>query len=346
MHRPGFSLCHYVDGFVPSAVGPVPRVRTRPDVQDRLGTLMVRAGVRRMAHLVAPGLYAVGDPDHTSPVLASANYKLSFDALRFALAGVNAWILVLDTRGVNVWCAAGKGTLSTAELAKRVQAARLAEVVGHRELVLPQLAATGVAGHQVRKACGFGVAWGPVRAADLPAFLAAGNRADEPMRRITFTLAERLVLAPVEIALALKPLAVAVAAAFVLGGIGPGVFSLERAGTHGLGLALALVAGLACGCLALPALLPWLPGRFFSVKSGLLGLAGGLVLALLTPGPGLYRLGLLLVTMATASWLGMNFTGCTPYTSPSGVEHEMRRAMPAQALALLTGLAFFVAGAF
>lgn len=331
---------------MPSAAGPVPRVRTRPDLTDRLGTLLVRVGVRRMAHLVVPGLYAVGEPDRTSPVLASANYKLSFDALRFALAGENLWILVLDTRGVNVWCAAGKGTLSTAELVKRVQATRLAEVVEHRTLVLPQLAATGVAGHQVRRQCGFSVLWGPVRAADLPAFLAAGNQAGEPMRRVTFTLAERMVLAPVEISLALKPLAVAVAAAFLLGGIGPGVFSLEQAGSHGLGLALALAAGLACGCLALPALLPWLPGRFFSVKAGLLGLAAGLVLALAVPGPGLYRLGLLLATAATASWLGMNFTGCTPYTSPSGVEHEMRRAMPAQALALLAGVICFVAGAF
>jgi hypothetical protein len=346
MHRPGFSLCHYVDGFTPSAAGPAPRVRTRPDLQDRLGTLMVRVGIRRMAHLVVPGLYAVGDPDRTSPVLVSANYKLSFDALRFALAGQNLWVLVLDTRGVNVWCAAGKGTLSTAELVKRVQDARLAEVVEHRELILPQLAATGVAGHKVRKGCGFSVLWGPVRASDLPAFLAAGKRADEPMRRVTFTLAERLTLAPVEISLALKPLAVALAVAFLLGGVGPGVFSLARAGSHGLGLALALLMGMFCGCLALPALLPWLPGRFFSAKAGLLGLAGGGLLAVLAPGPALYRLGLVLVAAATASWLGMNFTGCTPYTSPSGVEHEMRRAMPAQALALAAGVILFVAGAF
>ncbi len=335
-----------MEGFAQSAAGPVPRVRTKPDLQDRLGALMVRVGIRRMAHLVVPGLYCVGQPDPASPVLVTANYKLSFDALRFALHGASAWILVLDTRGVNVWCAAGKGTLSTAEVVRRVQSSRLAEVVSGRELVLPQLAATGVAGFKVRRATGFSVAWGPVRAADLPAFLAADRQADEPMRRVTFTLAERLVLAPVELALALKPLAAALAVAFLLGGVGPGVFSLGAAAARGTWLGLALLGGVLLGCVGLPALLPWLPGRLFSLKAGLLGLAGGALLALLAPAGGLERLGLVLVATAVASWLGMNFTGCTPYTSPSGVEWEMRRAMPAQALALLAGVAAFVVGAF
>ena len=56
-----------------------------------------------------------------SPVLVSANYKLSFDCLRSELTGFNAWMLVLDTRGVNVWCSAGKGTFGTNEIVGRVQ---------------------------------------------------------------------------------------------------------------------------------------------------------------------------------------------------------------------------------
>lgn len=346
MHRPGFALCHYVEGFVQTPAGPAPRVRTRPDRLDRLGALMVRSGIRRMGYRVVPGLYCVGSPGPTAPVLVTANYKLSFDALRFALAGRDAWILVLDTRGVNVWCSAGKGTLSTAEVARRVQAARLAEVVSHRELVLPQLAATGVSGFKVRRDTGFTVHWGPVKARDLPAFLDAGQKADEPMRRVTFTLAERLVLVPVEVSQALKPLAAALLAALILAGIGPGVYSLARALERGTGMALALLAGAACGCLALPVLLPWLPGRTFSLKAGLLGLAAGALLAALAPAGGLDRLALVLVAGAVASWLGMNYTGCTPYTSPSGVEWEMRRAMPAQALALLAGTAAFLAAPF
>ena len=85
----------------------------------------------------------MGSPSPDSPVLVSANYKLSFDVLRRSLAGIDAWILVLDTKGINVWCAAGKGTFGTEELLRRIAAVRLGEVVSHRRLVLPQLGAPG-----------------------------------------------------------------------------------------------------------------------------------------------------------------------------------------------------------
>ena len=71
-----------------------------------------------MAYTVEPGLYSVGNPGNDSPVLVSANYKLTFDVLRRNLAGLNCWLLILDTKGINVWCAAGKGTFGTDELTK------------------------------------------------------------------------------------------------------------------------------------------------------------------------------------------------------------------------------------
>ena len=37
---------------------------------------------------------------------------MTVDLVRGDLAGVDAWLLVLETYGVNVWCAAGKGTFS------------------------------------------------------------------------------------------------------------------------------------------------------------------------------------------------------------------------------------------
>jgi hypothetical protein len=42
----------------------------------------------------------------------------------------------------------------------------------------------------------------------------------------------------------------------------------------------------------------------------------------------------------------MNFTGSTPYTSPSGVEKEMRKAIPLQALAALIAVAAWVGAGF
>ena len=189
-----------VEGRVSTLAGEIPRVSTRWTLGDWLGRAMVRLGFRRMSYAIAPGLYAVGRPGANAPVLVSANYKLSFDVLRRAIEGLDAWILVLDTRGVNVWCAAGKGTFGTAELAHRVEATRLAQVVRHRRLVVPQLGAPSVAAHEVQRLTDFGVVFGPVRAGDIPAFLERGNEATAEMRRVSFGLLDRLEVAGLELA--------------------------------------------------------------------------------------------------------------------------------------------------
>ena len=95
----------------------------------------MRWGIGRNHYQVTPGLYASGTPDADSPLLVSANYKLSFDCLRAALNGESAWLLVIDTKGINVWCAAGKGTFGTDEIVHRCQATRVSELVSHRQLI-------------------------------------------------------------------------------------------------------------------------------------------------------------------------------------------------------------------
>ncbi|MCG7844578.1 MAG: hypothetical protein MIO90_04015, partial [Methanomassiliicoccales archaeon] len=96
---------------------------------ERWDHAKARMGFDRMGHRVSPGLYALGSPDRGSKVFVTANYTLSFDALRSALKGRDAHILVLDTKGINVWCAAGKGTFSTAEVLKAIDATGLADKV-------------------------------------------------------------------------------------------------------------------------------------------------------------------------------------------------------------------------
>ncbi|TLM65718.1 MAG: carbon monoxide dehydrogenase [Deltaproteobacteria bacterium] len=315
---------------------------------DRLGHWQMRWGFGRMRYRVRPGLYAVGEPQAASPVLVTANYKMTVDLLRRELAATNAWLLVLDTRGVNVWCAAGKGTFGTAEIIRQVTACRLAELVGHRTLVLPQLGAPGVAAHEVLKGCGFRVIYGPVRAADLPAFLAAGMQATPAMRRVTFTLGERLVLTPVELTAMWKSLGWGSLLLLLIGGIGPRFFTVEAALQRGPAAIAAGLAGVLAGAVVVPVLLPWLPGRMFAVKGAVAGLAVALA------GTTLYgaRLGgidsaaLLLALPAVAAWCAMNFTGATTFTSPSGVEREMRRTLPVQAAALLAAGTLWIAGAF
>ncbi len=328
-------------------MGPVPRVAARLSARDRQGSALARLGAVRDDYKIVPGLYCVGEPDSRSPVLVTANYKLSFDALRRELDRMDAWILVLDTHGINVWCAAGKGTFGTQELARRILAVRLGEVVSHRRVIVPQLGATGVAGHTLRALCGFSVRFGPVYARDLRAFLENGG-ATPAMRAVQFSLAERAVLVPVEFWLLRRSLPWVLAGLFVLSGIGPDWFSLRAAWTRGLMVAAACASGVLAGSGLVPLALPWLPGRAFAVKGALAGLGLGLATAawlLPLAGP-LGAAALVLLSTALASWFGMNFTGSTPYTSLAGVEKEMRAAIPAQALGVLAALAAWVGAAF
>jgi len=346
--RPGYRMWHFVEDFIDTPAGPVPLAKTVLNARDWLGKIRVRWGIRRDQYKVAPGLYGVGRPDASSPVLVTANYKLSFDALRSGAGVADAWILVVDTRGINVWCAAGKGTFSTEEVVRQVKSSQLDRVVDHRRLILPQLSATGVASRMVKKGCGFKVTWGPVRAADLGRFLDAGMRADEPMRRVTFTLAERITLVPVELSFLPRYLLWSLAAAFLLSGFGAGVFSFQAAWFRGALMVAALAGGVFAGAVAAPILLPWIPVRSFSVKGAIVGVAAGLaIVAGFREHVNTWEAAALLIcTAVISSYLTMNFTGSTPYTSPSGVEKEMRRAIPFQAGAALVVPVLWVAAAF
>ncbi|MGI9538230.1 MAG: mercury methylation corrinoid protein HgcA [Desulfocapsaceae bacterium] len=330
--RPGYTLCRYVEEVRSTGAGPVPVVSTSRSFFDWAGGAAARLGLNRDHYLVAPGLYAVGKPDGAAPILVTANYKLSFDALRFALPGINVWLLVLDTCGINVWCAAGKGTFSTEELVYRVKACGLEKLVDHRRLVVPQLGATGVSAHQVKKQSGFSVKFGPIRASDITTWLDNGAREFEGMRDVTFTLKERIELIPVEFHLVLKSMWWLFPLLFLLSGIGPDLEVTSRLMSRGMWMVFALLTGIGSGLILVPLLLPWLPGRSFALKGAVAGLiVGPLLLFWFETGLSLPESGALLaLVVVMSSYLGMNFTGSTPYTSPSGVEWEMRRAIPVQ----------------
>ena len=327
-------------GVVATAAGDVPRVSTRWDRRDRLGTIIVRLGIRRMNYSVEPGLYAVGEPDAESPVFVTANYKKSFDHLRRDLDGYDGWVLVLDTGGINVWCAAGEGTFGTEELVQRIEATGLEKVVSHRELIVPQLGAPGVAAHEVRRDSSFRVIYGPVRSEDLPEYLDAGREAGDEMREVRFSLPDRLVLTPVEVVGGAKYVAGLLVVLVGLGGIGGGFSPAALAGSVPAALGICAL-GLLTGAVLTPALLPWLPGRAFSAKGAVAGLAMGAAAGLLywnAGGGPAGAVSALLLVAVIASVFGMNFTGASTCTSLSGVRKEMRMAVPAQVAVGLCGL--------
>jgi hypothetical protein len=299
-------------------------VQSRLTAADRWDHFLARIGYKRGEHRVEPGLYALGSPTPEAPVFVSANYTLSFDALRSALGSLDAYILVLDTKGINVWCAAGKGTFGTDEIVLRVMATRLKEVVNHRKLILPQLGAPGVAAHEVKKHTGFRVEYGPVRAADLSEYLKT-HKATPAMRQVQFPLRDRLVLVPIEFVHVILPmLAVAIVLYFV----------------GGLVSSLAAIASVVAGSVLFPILLPWIPTHNFSTKGFLLGGLAALPFALSVfvrhPDWAWYRqagqaLEFLLAMPAVTAFLALNFTGSTTFTSRSGVKREMFAYIPPMA---------------
>ncbi|CAJ37437.1 mercury methylation corrinoid protein HgcA [Methanocella arvoryzae] len=292
--------------------------------KNRFDHFLARWSWKRNEHLVEPGLYALGKPTKESPVFVTANYTLSFDALRSSLKGIDCYILVLNTYGINVWCAAGKGTFGTDELVNRIALTGLANVVSHKKLILPQLGAPGVNAFEVTKRSGFKVEYGPIRAADIPEYLRTGKATPE-MRRVKFPVADRIVLIPVELVASLIPAILLTIAGFLTGG---------------LVSALAAVTAVLAGVVLFPVLLPYLPTKDYSTK----GLFLGLVLALpfagytyLSNSPAtvwtvLWMLTFLLIMPPITAYLSLNFTGSTPYPSRTGVRKEIYRYIPVMAV--------------
>jgi CO dehydrogenase/acetyl-CoA synthase delta subunit len=310
-----------------------PDIRTTASeitMADRLDHFLARWGFNREGHRVEPGLFRLGNPTPDSAVFASANYTLSFDALRSALAGTDAWILVLDTKGINVWCAAGKGTFGTEELVRKITETRLESVVDHKKIIVPQLGAPGISWPEVMRRSGFSVEYGPVRARDLPEYLKT-HKATPAMRRVEFPLKDRLVLTPVEfVHIALPMVVIAAVLWFLAGPVA----------------ALAAVSAVLAGTVLFPVLLPCIPTQDFSTKGLILGLIIAIPFALsfgTNPAlPGWANvagaLTALLIIPAVVAYSSLNFTGCTTFTSRTGVKKEIFRYVPVMALMAGTGV--------
>ncbi len=343
MSQPDFNQT-FVTGSVETPLGPVPKISVKLDLKDHFGTIKARFGIGRMNYKVDPGLYAIGTPDGYSPLLVTANYKLSFDALRSVLSGRNLWVLVVDTDGVNVWCAAGKGSFSTDEVTRTIQFTNLDKIIKHRRVILPQLSAPGVAAHELKKLSGFQGIFGPIKARDLPAFIDSGLKTTTEMRTKTFSIWERILLIPIELISGAKLSALlALVFLFMTGFLGPRLF-FENVWDVGPFVIAALSAALISGCVLAPIFLPWLPGRAFSLKGFVAGLIVFASLSLLTRGAASSAAWSwsslwpwFLITPALSAYFAMNFTGCSTFTSLSGVKREMKFAMPTILVAFALG---------
>lgn len=329
---------HLIEGYVDVAGMRVPKLSRKIGTKDRLGSLMVRCGVHRMSYHFPAGLYLIGDQAPNLPVIVSCNYKLTLDSLRTNLKGSGYWLLILDTKGVNVWCAAGKGTFGTEELIFQLTKWQVKSALNVREVILPQLGASRMTPHVVRKLTGIKVSYGPIRAEDLDAYLAQNKQATEAQRTVTFNWKERLVLTPIELLMSLRLTAAIYPMQLLWHWLSTGSLSFSAA----LLQTLVWVIMLLVGAVLFPLCLPMLPTRGFATKGAILGLPA-VVLVMLNRS--WFMLGndpLQLTAFAIGyliciSYLALNFTGSTTFTSFSGVDYEVKRYK--QAVRYIGGLA-------
>ena len=242
---------------------------------------------------VTPGLYVVGQPDMDSPVLITGNFELTVRRLVREIDNrIDAWVLVVDSAGINVWCAAGGGFFTAEKVIGALRVSGLEGIVRHRALILPQLCANGVDGWRIQQETDWDVHWGPVRAEDIPEYVVSGRVKTDAMRWAKFPLKDRLEMVTVTLGfyglLIMLPVAV-----FWRNMFWPVLVSLV-----GLSYFYAVV-------------LPWLPGRDGLAKSfslTLISLAGLLVYIVIwdsLPGEYIFNwvLGLTALSVFTAAEL-------------------------------------------
>jgi hypothetical protein len=338
----------FFDGAVKIHDMTVPRISTKLVLKDYLGTFMVRWGINRDNYRLKPGLYAVGTPDSSSDVFVTANYKLSFDTLRKNLEGINGWVLILDTKGINVWCAAGKGTFGTEEIIKKIREVSLNEVIDHKRIIVPQLGATGIAAHKVKEATGLNIHYGPVRAADIKKYISAGYHANREMRKVTFSFNDRIKLIPNDFIYGRYYLLAAMAVILLISAFDDRIFSLENLRENWLHSTINIFVAYFSGIVITPLLLPWIPGRRFSLKGFYVGILFAIIMDLtgFLGNTVLIKAAWFVIIPVVSSFIAMNFTGSSTYTSLSGVKKEMKTALPLQISLSAIGIILLVFSGF
>ena len=243
------------------------------------------------------------------------------------------------TKGIKVWCAAGKGTFGTHELISKINSTHLASVVTHKNIILPQLGAVGVAAHIVAEKTDFKINFGPVRASDIKDYLKSNKTATDKMRTVHFGIIDRIVLIPVELVATLPKLIFLFGVLFILNLFNIG-FALKES--------VAFSGAVFIGCVLTPILLPYIPFKAFSLKGAILGALFSVWLVFFSS----FNFKIvetivyfLLITSISA-YLSLNFTGCSTYTSPSGVNKEMRFALPIIIISCEIGVLLFIVNIF
>ena len=142
---------------------------------------------------IEPGIYQSGSPTRQSPIIVTTNYEYTYFKVMNDLKGIDAWVLCVDSNGINVWCAARGGNFGNTQLIEAVRATGIQHLVDHRLLILPQLAAGGIAIPQLPQTFLFKIRYGPIWSKYLKSYLKTmPSRKPEDMRVAKFNFKKRL----------------------------------------------------------------------------------------------------------------------------------------------------------
>lgn len=158
---------------------------------DRIYDLLFR----ELPHRARPGLFPIGTPGEDSPVVATGNYTETVRRMKKTLAGHDLWLLVANSKGINVWCASGGGHFTHHDIISAIVTSGADERVGNHTVILPQLGATGIERQKISAATGWKTIWGPANLEDLPEFLRQGHLATPRQRKVRFPLRDRMEMA-------------------------------------------------------------------------------------------------------------------------------------------------------
>lgn len=310
-------------------------VRLKPGFSDYVKALICWFDSYRRTYATKPGLYFTGDNyDPQSPILVTANYHLTVFSILRNLKSFNVRLLVIDSDGINVWCAAGKGRFSNREIYK--QLFRYGEYIsptgGKINLILPKLAFSGVSMSDLKKA-GISVIVGPVYARDIRDYLENPPYTDRIKDRIEFKLPERFFTCIPGLLQCMYQVFLVFIGLWIL----ELIFSIKS--TYWIFPLVAIIAFL------YPILFPWIPGSRFAVK--------GLVLSifLILVGFVLSYTGVLRINpdysaisfcLATGLFFGLAYTGNSPVSNYSRVRKEIAGFLPLTLLLYVISLVSYI----
>jgi len=122
---------------------------------------------------VETGVYEVGEPDASSPVLITTNFSLTYYTVEadVSAGNINAWIVVVDTDGTSVLTAWAAEDFTPEIIAKTIKACGIEDKIDNKIAVLP--GGVAVLSGDLEQESGWKIVVGPRESSGIPAFFKA-----------------------------------------------------------------------------------------------------------------------------------------------------------------------------